>query len=313
MKLLPRFWSDFWHKPLRAETLAFTRILVVTALLSDQLVQYLPSLAHFFGPEGIAPQGVNDGYLARTWRWPMLFFYSDDMTLVSIVFGVWVAATVGFLVGWRTRTMAFLVWLGAMCFLQRNPNLKNGGDDVMQLCLFLLMISPCGDALSLDARKKRALEPGPRYIRPWSVRLFQIQLCVIYFTTGIAKLKGDTWWEGTSVHYALNDITMGRWSFADFPMPFWVTATLTWATLVFEVGFPLFALIRPTRKWVLLGGILFHVGIWLTIEVGWFSFYSIAMYGAWIPSAWWERRFPKPTAASSGSAGEGTPAEAAAR
>jgi predicted DCC family thiol-disulfide oxidoreductase YuxK len=42
---------------------------------------------------------------------------------------------------------------------------------------------------------------------------------------------------------------------------------------------------------MLWGGILFHLGIYATIEVGWFSFYTIAMYGVWIPDAWWKRYF----------------------
>ncbi|RIK76074.1 MAG: hypothetical protein DCC68_20055, partial [Planctomycetota bacterium] len=33
------------------------------------------------------------------------------------------------------------------------------------------------------------------------------------------------------------------------------------------------------------------LGIYAMIEVGWFSFYTIALYGVWIPDAWWRRYF----------------------
>jgi uncharacterized membrane protein YphA (DoxX/SURF4 family) len=298
-------WTRFWHEPIRAELLAAARIFFAFVILADQLVQYLPNLAYFFGPDGVGPEGFDDAYLLRNWRWPVLFFHTDNMTVIGLAFAAWMAVTVAMLLGCFTRIATILVWLGTMCFLARNPNLKNGGDDVVQLALFLLVISPCGRAMSLDwwrrARAWRRCEgkadPSGRLpdsllrpmIAPWPVRIFQLQLCVMYFTTGVAKLRGHTWWEGISIHNVLNDVTMSRWSYAQLPLPIWITAPLTYASLAFEVLFPLLVLIPKTRKWTLWFGVCFHLGIYATIEVGWFSFYTIAMYAVWIPAKWWDR------------------------
>lgn len=291
---LPSVWIRFWHKPVRGERLAIARIAVAATLLADQLFQYLPNLALFFGPNGYAPAGVNDAYLLRAWRWTILFFNTDDMTIIWMAFALWVAVTLMFLLGWRTRTMGVMVWFGALCFLNRNPNLKNGGDDVLQLALFLLMISPCGTALSLDRvrMRKRCPEalPTPPMIAPWAVRLFQMQLCVLYLATGVAKLRGHMWWHGTTLHYVLNDVTMTRWSFAQLPLPIWITAALSYASVWWEALFTPLVLWKPTRRWALLFGVLFHLGIYLMIEVGWFSFYTLTMYVVWIPDEWWEKK-----------------------
>ena len=77
-----------------------------------------------------------------------------------------------------------------MCWLSRNPNILNGGDDTLQVALFLLMLSPSGKALSLDAWLRRRFfgQSGPDWVPPWSIRVMQIQLCIIYLTTGLAKL-----------------------------------------------------------------------------------------------------------------------------
>lgn len=293
----PSRFAKFWHEPVRAERLAIVRILFALAIFTDQVFQYAPNLVFFFGSEGGAPAGLNEAYAAWRWQWAILLFHTDDMTVVTSVFAVWTAAAFLMLLGWHTRLMTFLVWLGALCFLARNPNLKNGGDDTMQLAVFLLLISPCAVALSLDRRrrlKRQGIDPHKApadVIAPWPVRLFQLQLCVIYFTTGIAKLAGHTWWDGTSVHYVLNDVTMSRWPYAQFPIPFWITAPLTYMSVWFETLFPLLVLWPRTRKWTLWFGVLFHLGIYLMIEVGWFSFYTIAMYGVWIPDSWWQRYF----------------------
>lgn len=129
----------------------------------------------------------------------------------------------------------------------------------------------------------------------WPVRLIQIQLCVIYCTSGWIKLAGTglfegTWWDGTSIHNVLNYLTMSRFSYASFPVPIWITALLSWLTVWWEALFPLLVLSRKTRTWALVYGILFHIGIWFTIAIGWFSFYMIALYGVWVPDSFWERR-----------------------
>jgi hypothetical protein len=295
------WWTRFWHQPVRAERLALVRILLGLSLLLDQIIQYLPNLGELFGASGVAFAGLHDEFLLDQWRWTILVFGTDNPTVVRIVFGVWMAATVGFVLGWRTRLMNVVVWFLAMCFINRNPIVKNGGDDVMNVGLFLLMFMPTGAAFSLDRlgqlRRDPALAAHPPRVPAWGVRVLQIQLCMLYLTTGLAKLRGGpdtmlegTWWQGTSVYYVLQDITMARVAYAELPLPFWVTAAMTYSSVWFETLFPLLVLLRPTRKWALWFGVLFHLGIYLLIEVGWFSFYTCSMYGAWVPGEFWDRR-----------------------
>ncbi|MFO0844939.1 MAG: HTTM domain-containing protein [Gemmataceae bacterium] len=288
-------WTRFWHEPVRAERLALMRGLLGLALLADQLFQYLPNLMEFFGPTGVAPAGLHDAYQLRQWRWTVLLFNHDDPAVVYPLFWAWVGVTAAWTAGLLTRLTGVLVWFGTLCWVYRNPNILNGGDDTLQVGLFLLMLSPCGRALSLDALLFRR----PPHVPPWSVRLIQLQLCVVYLTTGFVKLVGEgvgphylpkgTWWDGTSIHYALNYVTMSRWSFAQLPLPLWATAPLTYVSVWWETLFPLLVLWRRTRPYALWFGVLFHVGIWLTIEVGWFSFYTLSLYGVWVPDRFWER------------------------
>jgi hypothetical protein len=289
----------FWHAPLRAERLGLMRVLLGLSLLTDQLFQYLPNFREFFGPEGVAPAGLHDAYQLSQWRWTAAFFYTDDLSVLYPAFFAWVAVTALWAAGLCTRLMNLAVWFGALCFIYRNPNILNGGDDVMQVGVFLLLLAPCGKALSLDALVRRwwTGQPGPAYTPAWPVRLIQIQLCLIYCTTGIIKLKGEwsdgpfqgTWWDGTSIHYVLNYVTMSRWSFAQLPLPLWMTAAMTYVSVWWEALFPLLVLPRWTRGPALWFGVLFHLGIYFTIEVGWFSFYTLSFYGVWVPEWYWRR------------------------
>jgi hypothetical protein len=209
------------------------------------------------------------------------------------------------------------VWFLTLCFINRNPILRTGAEDVLMVGLFLLMFAPSGKALSLDRlrekRRKGEAVSEPPMTPAWPVRLIQFQVCMIYFTTGLAKLvrnfSGEvdpftdgwweeffsgTWWDGTSLHYVLNNITLTRWSYAQLPVPFWLTAPATYLSVCWEVLFPFLVMSRWTRKWALWFGVLFHLGIFLTIEIGWFSFYTLSLYGVWIPGRFWDRVFGRP-------------------
>jgi hypothetical protein len=293
-------WARFWHVPVRAERLGLMRILLATALLTDQVFQYWPYFEEFFGASGVAYQGLHDRHLLYAWRWTVSFFHSDAPHVLYPIFWLWVSLTALLLVGWQTRLVNIAVWFLTLCFINRDISILNGGDDTMQVALFLLMLSPSGRALSLDAwlqrRRLRALGkiPGPVHTPAWPVRLIQIQLCLIYLTTGLVKLQGyapfeSTWWDGTSIHYVLNYVIMSRWSYAQLPVPFWITAPMTYLSVWFETLFILLVLNRWTRPWALWFGLAFHLGIWLTIEVGWFSFYTCTFYGVWVPDWFWQR------------------------
>jgi hypothetical protein len=252
----------------------------------------LPFWGYLFGPAGTGSFELNESWMIGHWRWPLLFLDSDSQVVLGLWFGLWVLATMALTLGYRTRVAAFLAWLLTMAFFSRNTNVKNGGDDIVQIGLFWLMFAPCSGVWALDARRGRARE----FVAPWAVRLLQIQVCVMYTVTGLAKCRGGlhgTWLQGTSLHYVLNDLALVRWSYASFPVPFWLSAPLNYLALCWEVCFVPLVLHPFTRRYALYYGVLFHVLIYLTLEVGWFSFYSLALYPIWVSDMWWQERWPQ--------------------
>jgi uncharacterized membrane protein YphA (DoxX/SURF4 family) len=298
------WWARLWHQPVRAERLALTRILLALALITDQLVQFLPLLDDLYGPRGVAPAGLHDGSLLSIGRLSAVWFHTDDMTVVTTLFWVRVGLAGLLLVGLQTRLVNVLLWVLNFTLVYRSPALINGADYTLMAGLFLLMFAPSGAALSVDRilkvrRARRCGQvPAVPLVEPWSLRLLQLQLMVIYVTTGLAKLiRGPepfvgTWWDGTSLHYVLNDTTMGRWSFAQLPMPLWLTVVGTYIAVWWETLFPLLVLWRPIRRWTLWFGVVFHLSIYLVLEVGWFSFYTLTLYGVWVPDSFWDRSRP---------------------
>jgi hypothetical protein len=299
-------WQDVWHTPVAAERLALLRISTGIALLTDICVQQLPWYPELFGAGGFQPNGYSDTLLLRSWRWTAYAFQPNEAVLV-LTFALWSLLVGALVLGIRTRFVSLLVWALSLAFLNRHYHLKNFGDSALRFTLFMGLFVPWGSALSWDAwRKPRSLVHT--WQTPWGVRLFQLQLCALYTSTGISKLIGplhSTWYQGTSLHYALNDFVLARVAYALVPVPLWLTMPLTYAVLLWELGFVPLVVWRRTRAWALAFGVVFHLLTFLVFEIGWFAFYVLAWYCAWIPDEWFPRvlypqleRWAGPTRAS---------------
>src|SRR5262249_294941 len=151
--------------------------------------------------------------------------------------------------GLFTRLSALAAVALAGTFYNRLPWLMNGGDLLARNGLYLLLLSPAGAAWSLDAWRRGAT--GPVLIAPWSVRVMQVQLAVMYFCAGVGKL-GPDYYSGEAVYWVLNDVALSRWPYTQAPVPLLACRLLSWGTLVFELGFPVFVLFARVRPWLLL-------------------------------------------------------------
>lgn len=258
----------------------------------------LPLLGHWLPEKWAEAVPWLDGWVsedaAERWR-----DWGAEPAAGYAAFGAWMLSLVTLTLGWRTRLSSVVAWALATSIECRLAWLSNGGDSLLRAGLFYLMLSPAGAAWSLDAlrRQRKAARrgeapAGPVLIPPWSVRLMQIQFALVYFFTGLVKLSGpyfdddgnftQDWLNGEAVYWVINDIAVARWPYAWLPVPLAVCRLLSWATLSFEIGFPLFVLFRRLRPWLLLAGVAFHLGIWVHTEVGWFSPVSLCWYALFL-------------------------------
>jgi uncharacterized membrane protein YphA (DoxX/SURF4 family) len=286
--------SRWWTEPVPAERLAALRIGLAAVLLWDLLTTQMPNLRLYFGHDGLGGAELFQGLLwPNRWTWSALAGAGDE-ALRWAMFG-WVAATVCLLLGFLTRLSAAGAWLLSLSFAGLNQYIDNAGDQIRGIILFYLMLCPAGAAWSLDAwlRRRRGGPAGPVRVYPWPLRLLFLQLVLIYFLNGLYKLTGSNWIRGDSLYYVLCDLSLSRVSYAQLPIPYEATRLLTWIVLGWEAGFPLWIALRWTRKPALVLGVLFHLGILLTMELGGFAPYALTLYLPLVP---WERLGRRPVA-----------------
>jgi uncharacterized membrane protein YphA (DoxX/SURF4 family) len=200
--------------------------------------------------------------------------------------------------GFFANSAVLICFLGSLLQVRWNALPLTAGHGVLLATLFCLIWADCGARLSLDRRRRQrrqtltshegasvSPDPDERALQPmWPLRLIRVQVALIYFTSGFFKLFGAAWRDGSAVHYTTAQNVFGRVLHV-YPLPAsldWTLTVLTYTTLVWELIFFLLLLNRFTRKVALGTGVAIHLGIWVTMEVGPFSWMMLAAYVAFL-------------------------------
>jgi hypothetical protein len=270
-------WNQFMFGPISARPLAVFRIvygLIMIMYLSLMWVEF----ELWYTGNGFL-QGNEAREAAGDLRFSILQYYNNG-TLPYIFYATAFVSAICLTLGWRTRIVSVTLYASMLTLYHRNLS-SNGGPDAMPLIIsFYMMFCPSGRALSLDALRadrKRGTLASP-LIAPWSVRLIQLQICLLYFQSCVIKCQGAAWMEGSVVHYILFNREFRQFNMewlANYPL---LINLFTHGALLIEFSLAFWLWFRPTRRWVALGGLLLHAGIRPMLLVPAFGEIMIATY-----------------------------------
>ena len=292
MKILELFSADL-------RSLAVFRMVLAVLALAD-LATRLPDLYAHYTDEGVLPRGVLLQEVLSPWAFSVNLI-SGKPFFQALLFGVTALATLALLVGYRTRLMTFIVWVMLLSIQWRNPLVGASSDTLLRMLFFWGMFLPLGAHWSVDRTLKAA---PPRVSMRFPMRFLSLatfalfmQIASMYWFSAILK-SGPEWrWEGTALYYALGfgqiATPIGAY-LHEFPT---LLKVLTFATLGFEafgpflLFFPVFT--AQVRTGAILAFMSFHLGIWLTMDIGIFPWISAFCMVCFLPSWFWEKALPK--------------------
>jgi hypothetical protein len=176
----------------------------------------------------------------------------------------------------------------------------------MALLLLYLSIGPSGSALSLDnwlanrRRRRLGLEPlgvQTSVLAGVGVRLIQVHFAFIYLASGISKLQGPSWWNGTAIWQTLSNYEFTPERFPGYTafLRLLTENRLIWElfhsggalfTLLLEISFLFLVWYRGWRVVLVLGAYLLHTGISLTMGLHSFSILMILMASSFVNPTW---------------------------
>lgn len=125
------------------------------------LLREIPHRHELYGPESpwsfSLAERLIDGNKAFT-----VLLWSDSGLWFEAVYFFAVAASLGLLLGWRTRTMSVFFMIGVFSLQNRSVFMGDGGDNVIHLMALYLIFTRCAQVWSLDARRARRKDAALR-------------------------------------------------------------------------------------------------------------------------------------------------------
>ncbi|HEY1097325.1 MAG TPA: HTTM domain-containing protein [Myxococcota bacterium] len=221
----------------------------------------------------------------------MRVFGGPNPTTVSALLITSLIAGICMVLGVFGRAPVLVAAVATRVVFGQNPDVSGGGDALLGNVLFLLLLGDCTHTLSLDCwwRTRRLVDET--LIPAWPRKLALVQLAIMYTATGLQKLVSTTWTplDGFSALYQI--LQSPQW--ARFPWLIeaadgWLVVPMalgTLITIVWECSFWLVLVKRSWRWGYAVVGVGIHIGIIVLMEVGIFSWLSMALYPAMFPLA----------------------------
>jgi hypothetical protein len=282
-KVLEIFGADL-------RSLATFRIVLALLVLSDLAIRATDLSAHYTDA-GIMPRTVLVEQVLSPWAFSLDLMNGGGL-FQALLFGVAALAAFGMLVGYRTRLMTFVVWVLLLSIQLRNPLINGSESPMLRMLCFWGMLLPLGAYWSVDRARSALPRPSPRFLSLATFGLF-MQIAFVYWFT--AALKSGPEWrtDYTALYYALSldqlATPIGH-LLLDFPS---LLQVLTFGTVMLEALGPLLLFCPfftgPVRTGAALAFMSFHLGIWLTMDIGIFPWISAFCMVCFFPTWFWDR------------------------
>jgi len=232
-------------------------IALVTALSA---LTWLPYLKLYFTSAGFIDREtvrvISSGY--------SIFYFYDTPWFVYLMYALLLVAL--FFILWNkfTRVAFVVVFVLFESFLNRMALVQYGGTAIVEIALFFALF------IDFNAAKKGKEVPA------WPLRLLQIQICLVYLSAALEKVKIPTWTNGTQ----LQGIAVGSLSYlplAHFLSNPILSVMLTYLTMAGELSFTFLVWNPATRRPILLLVAFVHLCIACVMNVTYFSFIMLAV------------------------------------
>jgi hypothetical protein len=271
-------WNKFWFDS-RSDsaliTLSAFRLCFGAVMLFFFFTRAI-DLEFFYGDNGIMP----------AWHMRGLEFFRYHPTFLVEGIPLWVLYSLHSLlliavffvcIGLFTRWSAIVAYVLNLAFLNRNVSVMFGVDMISTFFLLYLCFADANARYSVDSRIGRGAN-RQSVLSHISMRLMQIQLCIIYGYSGLEKMKGTRWWDGSALWDVLTMGNMQRWDLSFVAHAPVLLALGVYVVLAWEAYFPALIWVPRLRLPMLFFGVIMHLGIYLFMNLPTFGFMMMSYY-----------------------------------
>jgi predicted DCC family thiol-disulfide oxidoreductase YuxK len=293
-----RAWSWFWFQDSPTTPLDIARIGIGAAVLFHYAMA-TPFLLDLWGDAGWMPPAAALQYVDGLWMQSVFYYFTAPWQWIAF-HALYLFCCAAFMLGWRTSLVKWIVLIGQISYDYRNLTLVYGADSILCCLLFILCLAPTGRALSLDrVRAVRAAKRAdlaatlPPYTGAWAgacTRLMQIQMAVLFFYSGIEKIRWDEWWGGDAVWLAVTTYEFYSPVLSEvLARHYWLVNLATYATILIEITYSFLIWQRRTRPYLLAAAVFLHLMFMIILRLVYFSFLMIMGHMSFLRPEWLQR------------------------
>lgn len=237
------------------------------------VIQFLPIAASFFGPgnymvpyyksSNILLQPLNLLEGSQFSEYYLFFLYGILFFIMSYFFLP------------LKRVSLIMVYILLMNLYHKTAPLQNGGFSLLTMELFMLLF------IDEDAQKtKNSYWKSIKItVANFTFLAMRLQVVMLYLVASYYKLQGETWVDGSAFYYVLyNDMYTHPMFTENFIDNTFVIKSVSWFTLLFQMGFPILVWINKTKNIMLIAGIFLHLMIAWVMGIVDFGIIMILMY-----------------------------------
>lgn len=219
-----------------------------------------------------------------------LYIDFNNQNTVNLYLLFSIALSICFMLGILVKFSVIGLFFSVFLLKIRNLYLMDGADNVISAVLpFFFFIETISFSDKYQSFKQSFFNRYLVYkeVLMISSKLFSyaimIQVCIIYLFSGIHKLHGETWINGTALYYILNSDDFSPSHFNQlFTQSLILVKVATWFTIFFQLTFPFLIWYKPFKKIYIILGIILHISIFIMMKIDNFSFVMIAIYSIFI-------------------------------
>lgn len=275
-------------------SLALYRFLIGLVVMADVLYRW-EDLAHFYTDFGIIPRSIFINELSMPWS---LSFHlgNGSYGFTVVMFSLHLIFGLMLVFGYKTRWAILGAYFMTVSVHNRNWLVNNGGDDVLRAILFYSIFLPLNKRFSLDSSLSNERRGENRYLSTWGF-VFFLQVFCIYFVSYILK-DSPIWRSDFSAFFYSSRLDifatpLGVW-LRNFPsfgsIITFLSVYLEWlGPIIFIFSFVFGRHWWKTRVILVVLFILFHFGIFLTMNIGLFTFICESIWIMFLPSQFWDQ------------------------
>ena len=279
--------DQFWFRPRDLYMLSLFRVGLGVTLFVMYSVRFM-EIELFYFNNGLVDAEVAKLYYNK-FNEPLFYLFPSTDFLIYLFHILFLVGLLLITFGLSNRVFVFVVFLLHLSFIQRNHFIVYGADLYATFWLFFLCFMKSGSHFNLITlfRKKylglkKVTSEECDLLTSVGVRLMQVELCISYGMTGLEKLKGMNWWEGSAVWYVMGNQQIVPFDFSFFYNVPVIIAFMSFSVLAFEIYFPMAIWQEKLRPLWIFFGVMFHLLTSLFMGLVYFGLIMMISYFLWL-------------------------------